>query len=189
MGPLEEESDNKLAELAGTGSAMAFRVLVGRYQGYIFSLIARQLQDRAPAEELCQDVFIRAYRALPSFKGDSSFKTWLTRIALNHTSSYFKSRHFLKERRTIPIDIANYEDGIAIEHDPVHQRQIIASFIECYEDLDERMRQALSLCALQGEGYEDAAQVLEIPVGTIRSRINRARLLLRNCLLNKGVEL
>lgn len=189
MSSLDEESDEKLAEHASGGSTAAFRVLVQRYQGYLFSLIARQLQDRASAEELSQEIFIKVYRALPSFKGDASFKTWMTRIAINHINSYFQSRQFLKGKRTIQIEGSSYAPGSTTEDDPVHRRQVLAVFMECYEDLDERMRQALSLCVFQGEGYENAAHVLEIPVGTIRSRINRARILLRNCLLNKGIEL
>lgn len=172
---LVQDSDESLAQRAGAGDREAFRGLVVRYKDYIFSLIRRQVRDESITEDLTQEVFLKVFRGLSSFRADALFKTWLVRIALNTTNSYFASRRYKESRAT---------DSLPEEHETIlsyttpalsDSDQKLGFFHQALAMLSPKLRDVVVLCALQEKSYEEAAQLLSIPVGTIRSRLNSAR--------------
>lgn len=162
------------------GAKNEFRHLVAANQSYVFTLVLRQVGDREIARELTQEIFLRAYRGLGKFRFESRFATWITRIALNQSHSYFRSRR-CKERR-VEDTFEQAEHG-AISLDTAEERLATAQEVQrlqqALRDLPEQQREVLVLCALEQKSYEEASEILSIPVGTVRSRLNRARHQLR----------
>ena len=178
---LVEETEAQIIERSRQGDEQAFAELVLRHQARVFSLLMRQLANRTTAHELAQEVFVRIFRGLPKFRGESSFSTWSTRIALNVLNSHYASAEQRTQRRTISL---SDELGHAETHSgPVQDidaavnrlRQVVAELPEIY-------RTAITLTSFESKSYEEAAEILEVPVGTIRSRLNQARKLLRAAL-------
>jgi|688.fasta_scaffold441152_2 RNA polymerase sigma-70 factor (ECF subfamily) len=170
-----QDSDERLAQQAGNGDREAFRSLVTRYKDYVFSLIRRQVRDEFVAEDLTQEVFLKVFRGLGTFRADALFKTWLVRIALNTTNTYFGSRRYKESCATeqFPDEhevVAPYLTSTSSETD---QRLIL--FHQALAALSPKLRDVLVLCALQEKSYEETADLLSIPVGTVRSRLNSAR--------------
>ncbi len=184
----QDSSDESLVSQAQQGSDDAFRELVSRHKNYVFAVIGRQLNNREVAEELAQDTFVRAYRALSKFRGDSSFRTWLTRIALNTTRSYFSSRRAVMEQANVPLEDEHIKEVGQSDHDPVIAKELVALFRGCFRKLKSDLREVVSLCGFEEQSYEEVALSLAIPVGTVRSRLNRARLMLKEC-VKRGGEL
>jgi len=157
-----------------SGNTDEYRHLVLSHQGRLYSLFCRQGMDAEAAEDLVQESFISAYRALNSFRFDSRFGTWLTRIALNELRSYFRSRRYKEAKRNDELDqqiLESVEGPQSGAEDSLLMKrleQVVAS-------LSQKLREVFLLCALDGRSYEDAAMILEIPVGTVRSRLNAAR--------------
>lgn len=183
MGTSPESLERTEAEIvrgARKGSRDDFRLLVLAYQDRIFSLIMRQVRDHAAAKELAQDVFLRAYRGLPSFQERSSFSTWLTRIALNVANSYFSSRRFKERQRTTFLDPQKF-DGFPVTCEEPSPEESLQKLQGCIHKLKTLYRDAITLCFLEGKAYAEAAEILEIPAGTVASRINKAFQLLRYC--------
>lgn len=153
------------------GNPDEFRPLVTVHKDRVFSMVLRMVGERPIAEELTQEIFVKAYTSLARFRFDSSFGTWITRIALNHTSNYFDSRRYKQYKKTVPFD--------ALVHDRPEElsepNKLLLHFRDALEDLKPALREVLVLCALEGKTYEEAALILSIPVGTVRSRLNRAR--------------
>jgi RNA polymerase sigma-70 factor (ECF subfamily) len=174
-----QDSDEKLAQLAAKGDREAFRSLVMRYKDYTFSLIRRQVRDESVAEDLTQEVFIKVFRGLASYRGDALFKTWIVRIALNTTNSYFSSRRFKESRTTeqLPDEHEILSSYSASTTDETDQR--LGLFQQALASLTPKLRDVLVLCALQEKSYEETAHLLSIPVGTVRSRLNSARTTMR----------
>jgi RNA polymerase sigma-70 factor, ECF subfamily len=186
---MTKESDESLVLAVQQGSEDAFRELVLRYQNYILTLIFRQVLNRATAEEIAQEVFVQAFKGLANFRQESSFKTWITRIALNRTTNYLKSRQGRNQRSTVDLDALQLESISGSDNDPVYQKELLTAFTDCLATLSHALRECLVLIGLQSESYEEVAAKLAIPIGTVRSRLNRARILLGNCLAARGISL
>lgn len=191
VAPVEDvDPDGQLVARAQQGDHEAFRGLVERHERKVFGLVMRVLHcDREFARDVCQEVFVRAYRGLVGFDPIARFSTWLHTVALNYCiTEYRKSRALKRARRTLSIDapIAGTED-LTIEpvargpqpHDGVHHREIAAAVREAVQELPEEFKHAVLLRDLQGLSYEEIAEVLNVPPGTVRSRIHRGRLLLQ----------
>jgi RNA polymerase sigma-70 factor (ECF subfamily) len=176
-----EQSDLELVRRAQRGERGAFDLLVLRYQHKVVKLVARLLRDRTEAEDVAQEAFVKAYRALGSFRGDSAFYTWLYRIAVN------TARNALASRQRRPLQ---YEAGLseseqsAVESRMRHTDTPEANALseEIHEtvnrvigELPEDLRTAIILREVEGLSYEEIAAAMDCPVGTVRSRIFRAR--------------
>ena len=177
-----EQSDLSLVQLAQRGDAGAFDALVRRYQHKVVKLVLRYVRDPAEAEDIAQEAFIKAYRALPRFRGDSAFYTWLYRIAINTAKNALAARG--RSPLSFEIDrpegeessevLARMKDTATPEAMALTEeiRSIVTAAIEA---LPEDLRTAIQLRELEGMSYEEIANAMECPVGTVRSRIFRAR--------------
>ncbi len=160
-------------------------MVVQEYRDIIFSMIMRQVGDRTTSEELTQETFVKAYVNLKRFRGESKLGTWMTRIALNETNNYFASRRFKEARRSESFSAETHDqvkDGDE-QQEMLEKERWLVRFRAALATLRPLFREVLVLCSLEGRSYEEAAQVLDIPVGTVRSRLNKARLLMREALL------
>lgn len=162
------------------GDKDEFRHLVRAHQDRIYTVIRRQVTSEVIAKELAQEVFIKAYRFLPKFKFESTFSTWIIRIALNTTASYFKSKRYYQAQKTEAI-----ENHLNLsEQDCSEEREKIKQLQQAMSSLKANSRDVLVLCGLESKSYEEAANILQIPVGTVKSRLNTARLELKQILAN-----
>lgn len=163
------------------GDKAAFDLLVLKYQHKIVHLVNRYVKDPSEAQDVAQDTFIKAYRALGDFRGESAFYTWLYRIAINTAKNYLLSR----SRRHFDYEI-DVQDAEQVENapqlkdieTPEHQlmnEQIVAVIKSAIENLPEEMRIAITLREFEGMSYEEIAEAMDCPIGTVRSRIFRAR--------------
>lgn len=174
------DGDDKLVKRAKKGDSRAFDLLVLKYQGRVAQLISRYLNNAAEVEDVTQEAFIKAYRALPNFRGDSAFYTWLYRIAANAAKNHLVA---LGRRPTSDMALDDSETfdvpGRLKDHqspDEVIMGQELEVLISrTIEELPVELRAALTLREFEGLSYEEIADVLECPIGTVRSRIFRAR--------------
>ena len=174
------DGDDKLVKRAKKGDSRAFDLLVLKYQGRVAQLISRYLNNAAEVEDVTQEAFIKAYRALPNFRGDSAFYTWLYRIAANAAKNHLVA---LGRRPTSDMALDGLEvfdvPGRLKDHqspDEVIMGQELEVLISrTIEELPVELRAALTLREFEGLSYEEIADVLECPIGTVRSRIFRAR--------------
>jgi len=176
-----DETDKELVTRVKRGDRTAFDLLFGRYQHKIRSLIARHVRDPQEVEDVAQEAFIKAFRALPRFRGESAFYTWLYRIAINTAHNH----QMAKSRRPPGVDIdvedAQFMDGgdRLVENespDAAASRDELAEAMEqAIAALPDDLRSALALREFEGLSYEQIAAIMECPVGTVRSRIFRAR--------------
>lgn len=169
-------ADEELIGWIVAGKREYFSVLVERYQKMVFGMIMRQVGSRDVADEIAQETFLRAYKNLETFRRESKFATWLIRIALNQTSNYFSSKRFRQSKQTVSLDMKRHDlpDENISRND--HRE---ALFLSALGVLAPKFRDVLTLCGYEGKSYEEAALILEIPIGTVRSRLNRARLMLK----------
>jgi RNA polymerase sigma-70 factor (ECF subfamily) len=174
------ETDQKLVQRAQRGDLRAFDLLVLKYQGRISALVSRYISDPGEVEDVTQEAFIKAYRALERFRGDSAFYTWLYRIAANAAKNHLVA----KGRR--PRSDASIEDAEAFDEfgsssdsgspEAIAMGDELVGVVDAaMQALPEELRAALTLRELEGLSYDDIAEVLGCPVGTVRSRIFRAR--------------
>jgi RNA polymerase sigma-70 factor (ECF subfamily) len=184
--PLAIDVDAALVERVQRGDQKAFEMLVIKYRRRIERLIGRMVRDVDLVEDIAQETFIRAYRALPNFRGESAFYTWLYRIAVNTAK---KSLMQLKRDPLVTESaLASHgdedEDSSRVENEltdgetpesVLASRQIAGAVNESIEALSEDLRQAITLREIEGMSYEDIAEVMSCPIGTVRSRIFRAR--------------
>jgi len=176
-----EDSDTKLVELVQRGDRTAFNVLVLKYQHKVMKLVMRYVRNQAEAEDITQDAFIKAYRALPSFRGESAFYTWLYRIAINTAKNSLVSRRKRLVDYNLDLqDPDDYTGQVLLKHSDTPERLLLTDEIrqtvqEAMRALPEDLREAITLRELDGLSYEEIAEVMECPVGTVRSRIFRAR--------------
>jgi len=178
---MSQEEDQQLVERVQRGDKRAFDLLVLKYQHKILSLVTRFVRDHHEAQDVSQEAFIKAYRALPNFRGESAFYTWLYRIAINAAKNQLASR----ARRPREVDasieeVEFYEGEHALKDIDSPERLLLRDEIEStvnrsIQQLPEDLRMALSLREFEGLSYEDIAEVMQCPVGTVRSRIFRAR--------------
>jgi RNA polymerase sigma-70 factor, ECF subfamily len=174
-------SDQLLVERVQQGDKAAFDILVGKYQHKIIKLVGRYVRDQDEAQDVAQDAFIKAYRALASFRGESAFYTWLYRIAINTAKNQLASNKRRAEDFDLDLqDPDQYEmhgrlrdgdtpEGLALTE------EIRETVNQAIEALPEDLRTAIVLREIEGLSYEEIAAAMECPVGTVRSRIFRAR--------------
>ena len=178
----DREVDHKLVERAQRGDKKAFELLVVKYQRKLARLLSRFIRDASEVEDVTQEAFIKAYRALPSFRGDSAFYTWLYRIGINTAKNYLVAMG----RRAPTVTGVDSEEAEAIEegdqlkdlNTPENQmmsRQIVETVNQTLQELPEELRTAITLREIDGLSYEEIAQIMNCPIGTVRSRIFRAR--------------
>lgn len=175
------ESDQQLVERVQRGDKHAFDLLVSKYQQRILNLVGRFVRNPNDAMDVTQEAFLKAYRALPKFRGDSAFYTWMYRIAVNTAKNYLA----VQSRRPMEAD-QDYDEIEQIDSSGVLREQatpehmllrdeIQDTVIRAIEELPEDLRTAITLREVEGLSYEDIAAVMECPIGTVRSRIFRAR--------------
>lgn len=178
----DPRDDFEIIQSVLRGDRNEFGYLVLRYRDQVFCSIMRQVQDFEVAEELSHETFIKAYFALANFRFEAAFSTWLISIALRHTSSYFSSRKFKEKRRIAQL----HQDAILEKRvsstQSAFERELMLNFKAALADLKSVYRETLLLCAVEGRTYEEAAKILGCPVGTIRSRLSKGRLLLKQAL-------
>jgi RNA polymerase sigma-70 factor (ECF subfamily) len=176
-----EQLDEDIVLRVQRGDRFAFDFLVIKYQHKIIQLVNRYVKDPSEAQDVAQETFIKAYRALGNFRGDSAFYTWLYRIAINTAKNYLVSR----SRRSSDYEV-DVQDAEAIENAPQLQgmetperlllnQEIIDTIKIAIDKLPEEMRTAIMLREFEGMSYEEIAEAMDCPVGTVRSRIFRAR--------------
>jgi RNA polymerase sigma-70 factor, ECF subfamily len=176
-----EETDLKLVERVQRGERRAFDLLVQRYQHKVLKLIMRYVHDATEAEDIAQDAFVKAYRALGSFRGDSAFYTWLYRIAINTA----KNSLVAAKRRPLGYDLdlqdpENYDMQARLKDTATPEALLLTDEIRdtvnaAIEELPDDLRTAIVLREIDGLSYEEIAATMDCPVGTVRSRIFRAR--------------
>jgi len=173
------DSDQVLVEQAKKGDKKAFELLVRQYQGKVASVIARTISDSDKVHDLTQEVFIKAYRALGSFRGDAAFYTWLYRIAVNTAKN-----HLMASGRGLPMSDMELEEADQVapqlgDHETpernVLRKEMLDNLEQSINTLVPAMKQAILLRDVEGYSYEEIAEVLGCPIGTVRSRIFRAR--------------
>lgn len=175
------ETDLRLVKRVQQGDKTAFDALVLKYQSRIVNLVSRFVRNQADALDVTQDAFLKAYRALPNFRGDSAFYTWLYRIAVNTAKNYLAvqaRRSSDKEQDYSEIEQIEGNDALKEYATPEHlllRDEIQATVIAAIEDLPEDLRMAITLREIEGLRYEEIATVMDCPIGTVRSRIFRAR--------------
>lgn len=177
----EQITDQQLVEKVQRGDKKAFDLLVIRYQHKVMHLVSRYVKSSGDVADVTQEAFIKAYRALASFRGDSAFYTWLYRIAVNTAKNYLVSQGRKPPGSDIDAQEADYYDGGEALHDNSNpERALLSNEIETtlfriVDKLPEDLRMAITLREMEGLSYEEIAAVMDCPVGTVRSRIFRAR--------------
>ena len=174
VGGVEAATDEEIVQRILAGRHDEFGFLVLRYQARIYSLLMRQVGDREIATELAQDTFVRAFRAISSFQSRSSVQTWLIRIALNVSNSYFSSRAFRQRRQTVSFVQEAHEGEQTHTEDTALMERRIADLQVALGALPQKYREPLVLCRLERKSYAEAGALLGIPEGTVCSRINTA---------------
>jgi len=178
----DREIDQQLVERAQRGDKRAFELLVAKYQRKLGRLLSRFVRDSAEVEDVTQEAFIKAYRALPSFRGDSAFYTWLYRIGINTAKNYLVA---LGRRAPTTTGFDNeeaegFEDAeqlrdVSTPESELEGKEIAATVNHAMDALPADLRTAITLREIEGLSYEEIASVMNCPVGTVRSRIFRAR--------------
>lgn len=177
----ERGIDQKLVARVQKGDKAAFDLLVRKYQHKVAKLIARYVRDRAEIEDVTQEAFIKAYRAIAGFRGESAFYTWLYRIAVNTAKNYLDSQGRRPPNSDMEVEGAELSDsGESLRDQATPERslltdEIAATVNRVIDALPEDLRMAITLREIEGLSYEEIAQVMDCPIGTVRSRIFRAR--------------
>ena len=178
----DREIDRQLVTRAQRGDKRAFELLVEKYQRKLARLLSRFIRDPAEVEDVTQEAFIKAYRALPAFRGDSAFYTWLYRIGINTAKNYLMAMGRRAPTSTeVEADQAEgFDEGeqlrdINTPESVLLSKEIAETVNSTIEKLPEELRIAIQLREIEGMSYEDIARVMDCPIGTVRSRIFRAR--------------
>ena len=178
----EREIDRQLVTRAQQGDKQAFNLLVVKYQRKLARLLSRFIRDPAEVEDVTQEAFIKAYRALPAFRGDSAFYTWLYRIGINTAKNYLMAmgRRAPTSTEVEADEAESFEEGeqlrdINTPESVLMSNEIAATVNATIEQLPEELRTAIQLREIEGMSYEDIARAMDCPIGTVRSRIFRAR--------------
>jgi len=178
----ERDVDWQLVTRVQRGDKQAYELLVAKYQRRITRLLSRIIRDPSDIEDVAQEAFIKAYRALPGFRGESAFYTWLYRIAINTAKNHFaaQSRRGATQSTADPEDAENFDDALALRDvatpDAVLlSKQVGEAVNQAIERLPDDLKTAIVLRELEGMSYDEIAAAMNCPVGTVRSRIFRAR--------------
>tara|TARA_Y100001960_G_scaffold134908_1_gene143147 strand:+ start:2373 stop:2963 length:591 start_codon:yes stop_codon:yes gene_type:complete len=188
----DREIDQQLVERAQRGDKQAFELLVIKYQRKLIRLLSQFIRDSAEVEDVAQETFIKAYRSLSSFRGDSAFYTWLYRIGINAAKNFLVAQ----KRRTYKIssgfdieDVENFKEGSKLHELDTPESELISKQVaqtihQALNELPEELRTAITLREIEGLSYEEIASVMSCPTGTVRSRIFRAREVISDKLLS-----
>ena len=176
-----KQTDQQLVDQVFKGNKHAFDLLVLRYQHRILALVSRFIRDQSEVEDVCQEAFIKAYRALPKFRGDSAFYTWLYRIAINTAKNHMVTKGRRPPGTDVDLgdaDLAELPSKLVDNGSP--EAKLLSNELQllinnAIEDLPEDIRTAFTLREFGGLSYEEITQIMDCPVGTVRSRIFRAR--------------
>jgi len=178
----DREIDRQLVARAQRGDKQAFELLVEKYQRKLARLLSRFIRDPAEVEDVTQEAFIKAYRALPAFRGDSAFYTWLYRIGINTAKNYLMAmgRRAPTSTEVEAEEAEGFEEGeqlrdINTPESVLLSNEIAETVNATIEGLPEELRRAIQMREIEGMSYEDIAQAMNCPIGTVRSRIFRAR--------------
>lgn len=191
----QQEQDFALVKQVQNGNKQAFNILVAKYQSRVKQLVARFVRDADEQDDVVQDAFIKTYRALHNFRGDSAFYTWLYRIAVNTAKNHLavKARqNHVSDEEIADFQITQYAkhaDNVVELNSPLSQLEndlVVKTIRQVVEKLPADLREAIELREFEGLSYEEIAQVMQCPVGTVRSRIFRAREAIETAL--KGLE-
>jgi len=173
--------DLELVKRVQRGDSAAFDLLVRKYQHRIAALIGRYVQDWSEVQDVAQDTFIRAYRAIGNFRGDAQFYTWLHRIAVNTAKNHLVAGNRRPPGADVDVDDAEqFDGGVRLRDSDTPERELMRQQLEqtvvrAVEALPEELRLAITLREVDGLSYEEIAQRMDCPIGTVRSRIFRAR--------------
>jgi RNA polymerase sigma-70 factor (ECF subfamily) len=177
----ERGPDEELVVRAQAGDKRAFDLLVVKYQQKVAKLISRYMRDQSEVQDVTQDAFIKAYRALPGFRGDSAFFTWLYRIAINTVKNHLMALGRRPPGDDLEAEVAEQMDlGGRLREHATPERELLTEEIAetvqaALDDLPDDLRTAIVLRELEGLSYEEIATAMDCPIGTVRSRIFRAR--------------
>jgi RNA polymerase sigma-70 factor (ECF subfamily) len=178
----DREIDLQLVERVRQGDKRAYGLLVEKYRRKLLRLLSRMVRDPDEIEDIAQETFIKAYRALPQFRGDAAFYTWLYRIAVNTAKNALAAKG--RGMQTLSDQALNDEDepderlmvqDISTPESELLSKQVAYAVNEAVEALPEELRQAITLREIEGMSYEEIAEAMACPIGTVRSRIFRAR--------------
>ena len=178
---LSPQLDIELVQRVQRGDSAAFDLLVRKYQHRIVALIGRYIADWSECQDVAQETFLRAYRALGNFRGDAQFYTWLHRIAVNTAKNHLVAHKRRPPTEDIDVeDAEQYESGLRLRDNDTPERELMRQQLEqtvmrTVEALPEELRQAITLREVEGLSYEEIASRMDCPIGTVRSRIFRAR--------------
>ena len=178
---LNTQSDELLVKKVQEGDTNAYNVLVIKYQYKVSQIISKFVANNADINDIAQDAFIKAYKAINSFRGESSFYTWLYRIVVNAAKTFLESNS--KHKNSIDVDSPEFqsidEQGILASKDTpdriIESQELHEVILKAMNDLPKELREAITLREIEGMSYDDMAIALKVPVGTVRSRIFRAR--------------
>ena len=178
---LNTQSDELLVKKVQDGDTNAYNVLVIKYQYKVAQIISKFVANSADINDIAQDAFIKAYKAINSFRGESSFYTWLYRIVVNAAKTFLESNS--KHKNSIDVDSPEFqsidEQGILASKDTpdriIESQELHEVILKAMNDLPKELREAITLREIEGMSYDDMAIALKVPVGTVRSRIFRAR--------------
>ena len=176
-----QDADQKLVERVQQGDKRAFDLLVIKYQHKVLAVVSRFIKDSAEVHDVAQEAFIKAYRALGNFRGDSAFYTWIYRIAINTAKNHLVSRGRRPPAFDVDVDDAEFYPGadglkdIGTPESALMRDQLEQAVHTAIRELPEDLRTAVTLREMEGMSYEEIAAVMNCPVGTVRSRIFRAR--------------
>ncbi len=174
-------SDEELVRRVQGGQLSAYNILVVKYQHRIINVAQKYVSDYADASDIAQETFIKAYKALPNFRGESSFYTWLYRIATNVAKTYLEN--IQKQRSQVDIDAEDFEskDTNGVMTDATTPDRILESeelkrvILKALNELPQELKEAFALREVEGLSYEEISDRVKVPIGTVRSRIFRAR--------------
>jgi RNA polymerase sigma-70 factor (ECF subfamily) len=175
---VEADNDQLLVDRARLGDRHAFDLLVLKYQSRLLSLVSRLVSNQNDALDVLQDTFVKAYRSLNTFRGESAFYTWLYRIAVNTAKNHLAAR--AKESKDISLDVEvtgelPVLEDLSAPEDQAGAEELQRAILHSIEQLPDDLKHALTLRELEGMSYDEIALAMDCPIGTVRSRIFRAR--------------